>query len=147
MDPRRVRLRVWYPGAEATETAPSDGERDKREKFLRTAVERSGGKDCERRIWGSVPAPQPPGLQDLQAGNAGARPTGKVEKSEGQTILRAVVNDEAFVTSAADGQIGGALGALRVVDDLLTEGIKGCGRTGGLQSVLDVGGFDLAAWW
>ena len=69
-------------------------------------------KDCERRIWVSAPPPQPPGLQNLQAGNAGARPTGKVEKSERQTILSAVVDDEALVTSAADGQIGGALGAL-----------------------------------
>ena len=61
--------------------------------------------------------------------------------------MRAVVKDEAFVTSAANGEIGGALGTLRVLDDLLTEGIEGCWRTGGLESALDVGGFDLAAWW
>ena len=122
-------------------------EGDRQEKFLRTAVERSGGKDCERRIWGSVPPPQPPGLQDLQAGNAGARPAGKMEKSERQAILSAVVKDEAFVPSAADGEIGGAFGTLRVLDDLLTERIESCGRTGGFESALDVVWFDLAAWW
>ena len=69
-----------------------------------------------------------------------------MEKSKRQTILRAVVNDEAFVTSAADGEIRGALRALRALDNLLTEGIEGCGRAGGFQSALDVSGFDLAAW-
>jgi len=57
------------------------------------------------------------------------------------------MKDEAFVTSAADGQIGSALGALRVLDDLLTERIEGSGRTSGFQSGLDVGGLEVAAWW
>lgn len=57
----------------------------------------------------------------------------------------AIVKDEAFVAGAADGQIGGAFGALGLLHNLLAERTESRWRTGGLESELDIGGFDLAA--
>ena len=59
----------------------------------------------------------------------------------------AMVNDEAFVAGAADGQVGGAFGALRVLDDPLPERIERRRRARSLESELDIGGFDFAAGW
>jgi hypothetical protein len=40
----------------------------------------------------------------------------------------AVVHDKAFVAGAANGEIGGAFRALRVMNDLLAEGLKADGE-------------------
>ena len=55
------------------------------------------------------------------------------------------MNDEAFVTGAADGQIGSAFGALGGLDNLLSEWIESRWRAGSLKSKLNISGFDLAA--
>ena len=57
----------------------------------------------------------------------------------------AVMNDEAFLACAADGQIGGAFGALGVLHELLTERIERRWRAGRLEGELNVGRFDFAA--
>src|SRR3989442_5277169 len=59
----------------------------------------------------------------------------------------AIVNDEAFVAGAANGQISGAFRAVRALDDLLAERTESRWGTGGLKSELDIGRFDLAARW
>ena len=59
--------------------------------------------------------------------------------------MGAVVKDEAFVAGAADSEVGGAFGALRVLDNLLTERIESRWRACGLESKLDIFRFDLAA--
>ena len=57
----------------------------------------------------------------------------------------AIVNDEAFVAGTADGEIGGAFGALGFLNDLLAEWIEGRWRARRLEGELDIGRFDLAA--
>jgi hypothetical protein len=59
----------------------------------------------------------------------------------------AVVHDKAFVAGAANGEIGGAFRALRVMNDLLAEGIESRWRARRVKSELDIGGFDFAARW
>ena len=56
-----------------------------------------------------------------------------------------MMNDEAFVAGAADGQISGAFRALGVLDDLLAERIESGWGTDTLQRELNIGRFDLAA--
>lgn len=100
-------------------------------------MERSGGERLRSRDLEFSSAPQPSGLLDQQAGIAGARPAGKVENSDRQTVLGAVVHDEAFFAGAADRQVGGAFGALGALDDLLAELIEGGRRASGLESALE----------
>ena len=96
MDPSGSGVAFGFQGLKQRKLPPSGWARgtDKR-RFRRSLVSTPAVKDCERRIWGSAPPPQPLGLRDPQAGNAGARPAGKVEKSERQTVLRAVMDDDA----------------------------------------------------
>jgi hypothetical protein len=64
------------------------------------------------------------GLHYPQAGFAGARPSGKVKKSNGKAVLIAVLDDEAFVAGAADGQVGGAFGALGFFHNPFAQGTE-----------------------
>ena len=70
------------------------------------------------------------------------RQSGEVQ---GQAILIAVMNDEAFLAGVEDGQIGGTLGALGLFDELLTERIESRWRAGGQESELNIGRFDFSA--
>ena len=59
--------------------------------------------------------------------------------------MRAVLDDDAVLPGVADGQIGGAFRALRLLNDLLAELIESGWRSSGLKSGLNVGGLDFAA--
>ena len=96
-------------------------------------------------------------LRDLESSSAATSPrtcsTSRQVKpgrdprqfSERQTVLAAVMDDKAFVAGAADGEIGGAFGALSGLNDALAELGEWGWRTSIGKSAGDIGGLSLAA--
>ena len=57
----------------------------------------------------------------------------------------AIVNNESFVAGTANGEIGGAFGALGLLHNPFAQRPESGWRACGVESELDIGGFDFAA--
>src|SRR5437588_2946569 len=73
---------------------------------------------AEEQFWATDPSPAS-GPAPRGAGFAPARPGAKSRISKRQTILPASLHDQSLPARFGDGQLGGALGTLGLIHDLL----------------------------